>query len=73
VRVDEVIYDDPLMETELCYGVANVSRPTCAIIHEHDDDFGLVEVIEPSITEKQKSPESLPSQKIEKTTILLDQ
>jgi len=56
--------------TELCHDVANVS--TCAIIHEHDDDFGLLEVIEPSVIDEQKSTKSLPCQKIDKTKGVVD-
>jgi len=41
----------------------------CTIIHEHGDDFGPVEVIDPSITEKQKSSELLRSQKVYKTKL----
>lgn len=69
VRVDEVIYDDRLMEADLCHDVAN--DRICAIIHERDDDFGPVEVIDPSVIEKEKSLELLPSRKIDQTKLAL--
>ena len=63
VRVDEVICDSILVD-EL-NGIENVSVETCAIIHEHDADFGPIEVVETSEVTSIKEDELSPSKRID--------
>jgi len=62
VRVEEVVLE-PVVVDELFTTTANVD--TCAIIYDHDTDFGSVAVEDPPVSDPNIPEQLLPSQKID--------
>ena len=62
VRIDEVVLE-PSVEDLL--PDQTVSVETCAVIYEHDLDFGPVNVVDSTVQKPDRSSELLPSQKID--------
>ena len=62
MRIDEVVLE-PSVEDLL--PDQTVSVKTCAVIYEHDLDFGPVNVVDSAVQRPDRSSELLPSQKID--------